>query len=206
MKAGRLLPVAAVILVCVAGAWFWMRHQDGTLADAAAEPRSSLRSQNAPQTESPASSSSREDKGEEGRRKLRAFLAKENGEQPSQETYEEVKAILFEMVDWNRKELTAVAEELMTGDLSAPGRAYLFGGLLNLLSTKDGAGALALYDRAYEIAGFNRNGKFHVHEMVMNRADQDPVQAAEWVENRRDRLPEQIVGILLEKIRQKTEP
>ena len=207
MKTGLFLPALAAVTVCLAG-WVGFRMTSAReVARGASEPGRESRNRVLPprlRMESADSLSPRgaigKTAGMESRAELRAFVAAEDNGELTVESMEEADGILARAIEWSRRELIAAAEEMMEEDLSTPRRAHLFGGLLNLLSTKDGVRALDLYDRAWESAGFNRNGGFFVHEMVMNLADHNPERAVEWVRERRERLPKEMSRILLEKI------
>lgn len=131
---------------------------------------------------------------------LEAFLAGGHDGELNAGDFEEMEACLKPALGWSGSQCKCAIARMMEDGLGGSRRSYVFGQMLGLLSAKDSVRALALYDEAREKAEFNKDGNYSVHELVMNVADQDPDQAAAWVESHRDQLNAEVTNVMLEKI------
>src|SRR5690606_38686847 len=125
---------------------FRMLSRHGRMTHGAAEPENGPGLTPRSRTEPPGFPAPRGGPGEaaaaEGLARVRTFAVGEDTGPLTSESMEDADGILTQAISWNRRGLIAAAEEMMAGDLSTPRRSYLFGGLVNLLSVKDRAGAL----------------------------------------------------------------
>lgn len=214
MKTKNLLTAAAIVLIGLAAWLVWPGrepHQDTSHHDES-DPRPAKEPLSPRLSSSRAANASRAtaDEGkDEARLAVRStswsafqrFLTSDHENDSGSDTMD----ILEGMPAWTQSQCRDACRQLLTARLQDEARTGLFTKLLYCLSDNDSEGALALYDEAQRTSGFNQDGRFFIHRLVMAQADRDPLKAEDWLLSHQDQLPKGLAQIMLEKVREKAE-